>query len=48
MEAKRKEGRNKAFRKAMNDNLVQELGLKPHMQFNHPQFLNLYDLRNLE
>lgn len=40
--------RLKAFRKAMNDNVVQQMGLKSHIPFNAPQYLNLRDLRDLE
>jgi len=35
----------KAYRKAMNDNVVQEMGLKAHIPFSEPQYLNLRDLR---
>jgi hypothetical protein len=37
-----------AYRKAMNDNVVQQLGLKNHIPFEEPQYLNLKDLRELE
>ena len=37
-----------AYRKAMNDNVVQQLGLKNHVPFAQPEYLNLRDLRDLE
>lgn len=37
-----------AYRKAMNDNVVQQLGLKNHVPFAAPEYLNLRDLRDLE
>ena len=37
-----------AYRKAMNDNVVQKLGLKNHIPFEQPQYINLKDLRELE
>ena len=40
--------RTKAYRKAMNDNVVQQLGLKNHIPFAAPQYLNMRDLRALE
>ena len=40
--------RLKAYRKAMNDNVVQQMGLKNHIPFGAPQYLNLRDLRDLE
>lgn len=42
------QARMKAFRKAMNDNLVQTMGLKNHINFGAPAYLNLKDLRELE
>lgn len=42
------EARVRAFRKAMNDNVVQTLGLQNHIHFAEPQYLNLRDLRGLE
>jgi len=32
----------------MNDNVVQQMGLKSHIPFDAPQYLNLRDLRVLE
>ena len=40
--------RARAYRKAMNDNVVQQLGLKSHIPYGEPQYLNLKDLRELE
>ena len=42
------QSRVRAFRKAMNDNVVREMGLQNHIQFAAPQYLNLRDLRGLE
>lgn len=37
-----------AYRKAMNDDTVKKMGLKNHIPFEAPQYLNLRDLRDLE
>lgn len=42
------ESRMKAYRKAMNDGVVQGLGLKANLPFAGKQYLNLKDLRMLE
>lgn len=42
------QARVKAFRKAMNDVVVKEMGLQNHIKFSEPQYINLKELRELE